>query len=78
MLVIAGWFLILMGMISTISSLVYAYKKFKKNDSNPIRNIFGVFINILDIFSALDNPKSFVSFILAFSLGAIIIGFKLI
>lgn len=78
MLVVTGCLLILIGLISLVFSLVYAYKKFKKDNSSAKRDFFDLFINLLDIFSALDGPKSLVSFVTAISLGAIIIGIILI
>ncbi|MFJ8261186.1 hypothetical protein ACIQ4I_04385 [Rummeliibacillus sp. NPDC094406] len=70
--VFVGLLLLLIGLVSLIFLLVYAYKEFKEDDDEKSKKIFFLILGILDILFGTGG------FALILSLGAILIGIVLI
>lgn len=75
MLVFFGGLLFLIGLVSLISLLVYAYKEFKKDETKTSKKVFFLILGILDI---LFGTESLGGFVLLLSIWAILVGFLLI
>ena len=72
MLVIVGLLLLLIGWISLIFLLVYAYKEFKEDETKKSKKAFFLILGILDIILGTGG------FVLILSLGSILIGLVLL
>ncbi|MFH0068388.1 hypothetical protein [Peribacillus sp. NPDC056705] len=74
MVMFVGLLLFLIGLVSFISFLVYAYIEFKKDETKTSKKVVFLILGIIDILFT----ESIEGFLLILSLGAILIGIVLI